>query len=361
MPRKSNDSIITNRRGQLSVSIPLAELARKSGVGKTSVHRYFSDTSSVSKTIRAKIEGAMAGLRVVKPSSAAAMVIVPDLENPYFTRVARMFETTIRAHDVCPFIASSGNDTRKEREIITDAKRSGIKAWVMVAVNPASTVVHQLMTCGEPVLLVDRFVSGIQGNYDCIGTNNNVGISMIMEYLLGSGHKRIAFLGGMPGTTSAEERRSAYEECCAKHGLDVRPEWLFDGMYDVQSGIDCARELLRLDSRLQPTAVVSANDLMAIGLIGELQERGVKVPAQMSITGFDNITPSVWLKPRLSTVDQDLEVITNHGIKMLISRIRDNRERPRFVRVEPRLVQGDSITTPRSEPLVNYEGLRLSR
>jgi LacI family transcriptional regulator len=159
------------------------------------------------------------------------------------------------------------------------------------------------------------------------------------EYLIGLGHRRIAFIIGRPGHHASGERLKGYKAALKAHRLPYVPEYVRQGDFLFDSGLDAARQLLALPKR--PTAIFAGNDDMAAGVLMAAHEMGVKVPAQLSVAGFDDaaIARTVW--PPLTTVLQPTYDLSYRAADLLLQYLQDDSP-PRPARLPHRLICRES-------------------
>jgi DNA-binding LacI/PurR family transcriptional regulator len=169
-----------------------------------------------------------------------------------------------------------------------------------------------------------------------VSSKNIHGIKSGMDYFFKNGHKRIAFLRACYECVVARNRLTAYEEYMKKEG-EYREEYIFQGDFSFESGYDIVPKLLDLDEI--PTAVLAANDHMALGLIKGLKERGYRVPEDISVMGFDNIAACEYSDPRLTTIAQNPIKIGEEAVKFILD---ENREK-KICKIDIELIIRDSV------------------
>lgn len=169
---------------------------------------------------------------------------------------------------------------------------------------------------------------------------NHAGARDLVNHLIASGHSRIAFVGGAPHTGQSRERQRGYEEALRDAGIPVRPDYLASGDFVFDSGLRAARALLALPER--PTAIFCANDDMAFGALQAAAELGLKVPADVSIAGFDDVPAAAAVTPPLTTVRQPLEEIGMRAVDELIAIIGGRQKSGSRIELPARLVVRES-------------------
>jgi len=169
-----------------------------------------------------------------------------------------------------------------------------------------------------------------------VDADDQHGARLAMEHLLGLGHTRVAHLMGHDCLLSARVRREVYEEVLWEKGITPRPGYLLPGHYSQESGYENGRRLLALPE--PPTAVFAGNDEIAYGLIEAAREKGVAVPAQLSIVGVDDRPPSALMTPPLTTVRQPFFEIAEEATRLLLRRIAGDKVAPGTRLLPPSLI-----------------------
>ena len=152
-----------------------------------------------------------------------------------------------------------------------------------------------------------------------VGADDHAGARAMTEYLLGLGHRRIAFVAGGPEQRSSHDREAGYREALDAEGIAVREDWILRGDFSFESGLACGRQLMGLDSR--PSAVFVSNDDMAAGLLQVCHERGVRIPEQLSVAGFDDVDLARQVWPPLTTIHQPTAAIAERATELLVDRL----------------------------------------
>ncbi len=179
-----------------------------------------------------------------------------------------------------------------------------------------------------------------------------MGTLCAVDYLVAHRHAKIGYLRGHDGAESARERYDSFREAMARNRLESQQEWVFQGDFTCASGRSCAERLIAMAPENRPTAILAANDLMAIGLMQRLQENGWSLPRQLSVIGFDDVDWAQWTFPALTTIAQPVHKLVRAAVRLLTNRSRaingDDAARPapETVVIEPTLVPRASVTEP---------------
>lgn len=188
-----------------------------------------------------------------------------------------------------------------------------------------------------PVVFVNGQMAGVDAHM--VRTDEESGIEKLVELLVNLKHKKIGFLGGLEGISSTDVKKNTFVKAMKSKGLGVNKDWIFGTGFNIESGEEVAAQLLYLKER--PTAVICANDLVAIGVIKVLTKFGLKVPDDVSIVGFDDIYLAQHFPPGITTVSQNYDQLGQTAINVLVDLINENEAEKETV-VPTSLVLRDS-------------------
>jgi DNA-binding LacI/PurR family transcriptional regulator len=318
-------------------------------VSEATVSRVLNNQPHVADRTRQRVLTALRELEPPRRQTIQVGLIVPDANNPFFTQLAFDLDRECERRSATLILASS--DGRADRELRLLDRFSNMKVDALFFVSAGTGQSRALARTIKrdfdlPLIALDR---GLEGR-DRIAVDSATGMADALQYLIHQGHTKIGYLKGLLGTETAMERHEAFEAAMSKHQLDIRPDWIFDGDFQATSGQRCADSLLATDLSAWPTALMTANDLMAIALVQHLQRAGVRVPSDLSIVGFDDIGFSSWVNPRLTTIAQPTQTLAVEAMNLLLSNMADaprQSDEPRIVTLQPRLVIRDSVSIPR--------------
>ncbi len=172
----------------------------------------------------------------------------------------------------------------------------------------------------------------INNSISYVDSDNYGGMYLVAEYLIGKGHRRIAFVKGDKTSRNARERLKGFQDALKKNGLEAIDGRIFEGDFTPESGRNALTRLL--DSGQLPTALICANDLMALGALTEAKNARIKIPEDLALIGFDGIAITAFTDPSLSTVNQPLFEMGFTGAEMLFNKIKEP-ERPPESKIFP--------------------------
>ena len=308
-----------------STRVTIADVARAAGVSVPTVSKVLNRRADVAPETRARVERALDDHRYRRrgsgprpappvPGAGAVELVLTHLDGAYALEVvAGAEEGAARAGT--PLVVTSAHDPhRRPREWVGPlAERS--PAGVVVVLNHLSVeTVDDLEGLGCPVVLLDP-VGGTDPRIPTVGATNFAGGVAATEHLLALGHERVAVITGLPGLVCSRERLEGYRAAMARVGLAVDEALVHHGDFQAGGGHRAAAALLALDE--PPTAVFAGSDMQASGVYRAAHERGLRVPQDLSVVGFDDVSLAQHLSPALTTVRQPLADMAGEAVRMV--------------------------------------------
>jgi DNA-binding LacI/PurR family transcriptional regulator len=251
-------------------------------------------------------------------------VVVPDITNPFFAAVVKGLEKAIPNGSYRILLASSDESAEREAEVLADLE-GRVDGFVLAPANEQDRAPLALHRAGVPVVLLDREVSGGEV-HDVVLVDNVHGAAAAAEHLLSLGHRRIAMINGPDDTTPGRERRAGFTRALREAGVPDDPALDFTGDFREESGWTLANRMLDLVDT--PTALFSANNQMTIGALKALRSRGVRIPDQLSVVGFDDLALGSLLEPPLTCVTRADEEQGELTMRLLLERLSEHAVTP---------------------------------
>ncbi|GGO65437.1 LacI family transcriptional regulator [Microbacterium nanhaiense] len=327
----------------------LADVARAAGVSVPTVSKAISGRSDVAGATRERVlsamnelgylaRGATGGsdphgiveLAIGGIASMGMMEIVRGVEEAVF-RSGRSLVVSITHHD--------GFSIDRWIDSVLAHKAVG----VIVASARVSGGTDRLVAAGIPVIHLD---AGSRNNPDDaqVGTTNWAGMRDATRHMVALGHTRIGFIGGEAHVQIAQDRLEGYVSALRQGGLPVIPELIVEGNFIFSGGEQGARRLLDLDD--PPTAIVAASDLAAAGVYHVARERGLSIPEDLSVSGFDDTVLCEYLSPHLTSVRQPLAQMADHAVRMLDEVTQNPSGPPPRLELSTTLIERGSTAAP---------------
>jgi len=333
----------------------LQAVAERAGVSTATVSRVLNGVDVVRHSTRTRVMKAVAELKYHPNLHARSLagavnktigVIVSNLDNPFFLDVYRAVESDCHANGYEVVVSNTlYRPDRLEASVRMMVGRR-VAGLALIVSEIYDSIVEDLTEGGTPVVLYDVGVAG--GHVTKIKVNYRKGVERVIDYLTALGHTDIGFIGHDSVLGPIAERCNAVLECAlaANSGATVRQVTDSDSL---QGGKRAAAELLALGPA--PTAIVCVNDLMAVGALLELRERGIQVPRDISVTGFDNIELAKFCAPALTTVHIPRDEIGHTVFRSLSIDSKHKEIVGREFAITPELVVRDSCGPARRGPL----------
>ncbi|WP_241218801.1 LacI family DNA-binding transcriptional regulator [Bifidobacterium dolichotidis] len=282
----------------------------------------------VAEATKARILKAARDLNYVPNQNARSLVtkrsmlialIVPDIENLFFASLCKCLEDQCARSGYSLIMASSDDSRESERKLIEKLTSRGVDGIMIIAAresyNDQEEFRNQIESIDCPVMLLDRLFDGDW--CDGVGVDNRYGGSLAARCLLNAGHTRIACVTGGADSRNADARVWGFLSELEADGNPIDPALLFDGGYRFEGGARAAEQILDSDA----TAVFCCNDLMASGFIQSCERRGVRVPEDISVVGYDNMLQRYGMRYDLTTIAQDVEGLAQQGWTRLCKQI----------------------------------------
>lgn len=327
----------------------LDQVARRAKVSTATVSRVLNNSSVVKNTTRARVLKAIEELRyhpnlharnLAGGKSSTLGVIVSNMENPFFFDIYKTIESNAHARGYEIFVA---NTDYNSQQLVTSirmmiGRRVAGLAAIVSEMDPA--LIEELNSSRIPVVFYD--VGAPRQNITNIRANYRRGIEKVVNYLHSLGHRRLGFVGHHATLGPINERRKAVLDAVARiPSLEVRTAADAD---TLEGGRQATRALMA--SGAQPTAIICVNDIMAVGALRELRERGIRVPQDISVTGFDNVKLSEFCYPALTTVHIPRDQIGNIICDCLMPREGQPVPAEHEIVIDPEFVLRDSTGPP---------------
>lgn len=250
--------------------------------------------------------------------SSSVGVLIPDLTNPLFPPIVRGVEDVLTAAGYSAVIANTDGDPHKELIQATSMRSRHVEGFIVATATLRHPLLEKLDAERFPLVLVNRRVDGLTTS--SVKGDDDAGMAAAVEHLVGFGHRRIAHLAGPQNTSPGVVRLRAFRRTLGERGLDVDEDLIVEcANFQERDGADALRQLL--DAGREFTAVIAANDLMALGCYAALAERGITVPDRMSVIGFNDMPFIDKLSPPLSTVHVPHYEIGAEAARLLLDKL----------------------------------------
>ncbi|SEP42618.1 LacI family DNA-binding transcriptional regulator [Niastella yeongjuensis] len=308
----------------------LKSVAKMAGVSIATVSRVLNGDPVVKPETKLAVEKAIKTsgyhpnrvaqrLRSSYKSGRLIGLVIPDIRNPYYIDVIRGIEESAYANGSAVLIGNFSQDPEKEKMYINILKSESVDGFIIAPHHGHDKYVEDLIEQTHAVVCIDRGLANC--STDVVKSDNERGAFNAVEHLIKLGHKRIAHITGNLSIPTTHERIAGYVAALRKYDLPVDDTLIRGRASDFQSGIDITAELLDLPE--PPEAIFTANNLLTLGSLEKIHERGVRIPDEIAIVGFDDMYWAASLNPALTAVRQHGFEIGKRAIELLYQRIED--------------------------------------
>jgi LacI family transcriptional regulator len=321
------------------------DIAARAGVSQATVSRVINSKPNVREKTRDRVLQVIDEMGYVPDAGARGLVtqrttkiglIVSDIVNPFYPELVESVEELARQSGYAVLLCNTQRDPANDEIYARFLVEQRVAGVLFASVTPQSGAPRQFSHARIPMVFMNRYLRNEP--VPSVLTDNVVGAYKMTKYLIELGHSRVAFVRGLPDTTTSQDRELGYRQCLADHSMKVAPTLLEQGDYTRDGARQAALRLLRLPSL--PTAIFCANDYMAFGALDAAYELGLRVPEDISIVGFDNIALSSLKAISLTTVEQPIAQMARRAMEILLSLIEDkaSTQKPWIEVYKPELI-----------------------
>ena len=331
----------------------IKDVAKMAGVSTTTVSHVINKTRFVAKETEEAVMQAIKSLKY-SPSAVARSLkvnttksigmIVTTSESPYFAEIIHAVEDHCYRQGYSLFLCNTQNDPEKIKnhvEMLTKKRVDGLLVMCSEYTQHSLDVLSGFSSV--PMVVMDW---GPNADTDIIEDNSFNGGYIATKHLIDCGHKAIGLIAGELDKTTARTRYEGFVKAMNEANLPIHENWIMEGFFEPEDGYECMNRILVQDNL--PTAVFCCNDVMALGAISAITEKGLRVPDDISIIGYDNIHSSRFYAPPLTTIHQSKSRLGAQAVNLLFERIankdNDSHEKHRIA-IHPELVLRKSVRT----------------
>lgn len=331
----------------------IIQVARRAGVSPATVSRVTNGRSTVAEHLAKRVWKAIEELGYTPNPQARALVsgrsrvlglLISEITNPFFPELMQSFEDVAGAHDFEVMVGSTNYNRERARIFIRRLVQRRVEGVAVMTFRAESHFLDELIAENIPLVTID--VSANAPRSLVLEVDYAQGIDEAVQHLALLGHRRIGFASGpMPHLTNVR-RKDAFLRSVKKIGLPERNAPIFVGEHTFEGGTQAADHFLRMEQR--PSAILCSNDIMAVGVLRVLAERGIRVPRDISVIGFDDIHLAEFVNPPLTTVRMSREELAHAAFRGLVQLCSEDSAQSRApIHVGTNLVVRQSTDSPK--------------
>lgn len=330
----------------------IAQIAEEAGVSVPTVSKVLNGRPDVSPATRARVEELIAKHgyrrrkgRMQRPGTGLIDLVFHELDAAWAGQIIKGVEVVAGAERVGVVLSEFGGQHRPRQEWLDDVLARRPLGVIFVLSDVDETQRRQLASRNIPFVVVDT-AGELPEGVPCVGSQNWNGGLAATRHLLGLGHRRIAVISGPQDVLCSRARVDGYRSALEEAGVPIDPSYICYGDFFVGGGYTHGSALLDRPDR--PTAIFAGSDNQALGVMRAARERGLRVPEDLSIVGYDNLPVTEWLTPPLTTIHQPLTEMASTATQILLRMARGEPARNVRIDLATELVIRQSTAPPPS-------------
>ena len=321
--------------------VTIREVAAHAGVSLGTASRVLSGHPATSPGARARVTDAVAALGYRPNAQARSLrstrthaigLLVSDVRNPFFADVAHAAEQAALAADYVMLLGNANENVDQQDRYLETFLTQRVDGVVLAPQGLGSGSLETLIESRMPVVFVDRTVEGFV--VPSVTTDSRTGLEEAVAHLAAAGHTRIGYIGGPQSISTGRERYDAFINALSRHDIEVDPSLITFGDFQEASGIRAAEQLLSQPTR--PTAMLAADNLMALGALAAIRSRGLSIGTDIEVVAFDDIEWLAHYDPPISVIAQDAGAVGRSAVELLLEVI--NGDEPESVVLPTRFI-----------------------
>jgi len=321
----------------------IVDVAERAGVSLGTVSRVINKDVHVAPDTRERVENIMSEMGYVANRQARSLkgsktnvigMLVPDLGTGYIGEIMHGIDAELALSQRDLMLFTTHRTAIKEANYVVNLVQGMVDGLLIVLPRNPADYTGTLARRNFPFVLIDH--QGTGEPCPAVGATNWQGAYNATEYLIKIGHRRIGFISGAMDLGAAIDRLEGYKGALHAHHLPDDPQLIYSGTFFQPDGYAGACALLEIEN--PPTAIFASNDVMAMGAMDAVRSRGLRVPEDISIVGFDDIPQAELVRPALTTVRQPLEQMGRVSTQMLLDRLNNPEKKVNRIELPTELI-----------------------
>jgi len=319
--------------------ITLKMVAERAGVSVNTASRAINHKPDINQETKKRILKVAQELGYVRNDTAVALrtkktgtlgVVIADNRNPFYAEVLNGMEVAAREKNYHIILANTQRDYKKEEEAINLLLTKRVDGLLITPVQDRDDDIKNLIEANIPFVIVGRDFKNIE--VDAVYNDEVKGGFLATEYLIKKGHKRIALIDGFLYKSPARGRLDGYKKALNKYRISLDESLISVGDINIEDGYERTRQML--GKNLDFTAIFAYNDMMTFGVMQAIREKGLRIPEDIGLVGYDDIPFSSLISPALTTIRIEKQELGIESVKLLLSHINGNREKPKKIMLD---------------------------
>jgi LacI family transcriptional regulator len=330
----------------------MKDVAKRAKVSIATVSRVLNSNYPVSKEIEERVKKAVKELQFrpnsvarslrMKKSNLIAMV-VSDIRNPYYISIARKIDNQLFDSGYSMIVCSTDESVEKEKKILDTIIEKNVDAVVSSPCTQNPETLMPLIKENIFTILIDRDIPSLNLNF--IGENNLKEAYLLTEYLINKGHREIAIMNGTLSSGTGSERFIGYCTALQKHSIRLIDDLVLNGGFYKELAYDQMNKLLSDHDSIQPTAIISCNNLMTEGIMEAIFRHHKKIPDDISLVSFGCIENQAFIDTKITYIKQNSDLVGEKAADILLKQMKNELEfqKPAKINIKNPLIEGNSV------------------
>jgi len=319
--------------------VTLKMVAERAEVSVNTASRAINNKPDINEETKKRVLQIAKELGYIRNAAAVALrtkktgtigVVIADNSNPFYAEVLNGIEEAAREKNYHIILANTQRDYQKEEEAINLLLAKRVDGLLITPVQDRDDDIKKLIEANIPFVIVGRDFENIE--VDAVYNNEVKGGFLSTEYLIKQGHKRIALINGFLHKSPAKGRLEGYKKALNKYRIPLDESLISVGDINIEDGYERTKQML--EKNLDFTAIFAYNDMMAFGSIQAIREKGLRIPEDIGLVGYDDIPFCSLMDPALTTIRLKKQELGIESVKLLLSRINSNRKKTKKIMLD---------------------------
>jgi LacI family transcriptional regulator len=340
------------------MNIRIKDIAKRLNISESTVSRALADNPRISESTKKKVR-ALAKKLNYRPNLIAKSLklqstntiglIINDITNPFYPDIVKSTEYIADKNNFNIILCNSDYNPEKEIRYLNILIGKRVDGMLITPVGSTEKLQKILEQNHIPFVLIDSKPSS-RNNINHVYTDQEYGAYSAVKYLIGLGHTRIALINGPKTTSPCMQLEKGYLKAMNEFNITIINSYLKVCNLKMTGGYDAMKSLLSTGKKEWPTAALFISDTTAIGAYDAIKEKGLNIPEDISIVGYDDIPEAKHFSPSLTTIDQQKNELGSHAIALLLHQLkRDSKSQQQSIRLLPKLIVRNSTSPCKTE------------
>lgn len=304
----------------------IKDVAKLAQVSISTVSKYFNNPNALSEPYKSRVAAAVEELNYTPSAIARSLrtkrvgtiaLVVPDITNTYYVEVYNAVRTELVTRGITTQLYTIEENINILNELLSRLTPAQVDGLILCFVDEDSVIATlDEVQSNMPITLLSW---DMDTPFNSVVVDLHSAIFEAAEYLIGLGHARVAYASGPANSRISEEKMSGYRRAMAQHGLPIPEVYIHEGVHVFQNGYQAAQQFMR--SEEPPTAILCANDMIAVGCCKYLIQHGYKIPKDVAVVGMDGTQLSLIYDPPITTMVEPITEMCQEAVRMLLEKI----------------------------------------